>query len=86
MNKCLFNQRFQQRLQRFGTVAPEAKKISRALRFGTVHVRHSDRISIHSRYSFNLFKEAIDGTAKKRRLERFGVIPHSAVSFCRWSS
>ncbi|CAF0938344.1 unnamed protein product [Adineta ricciae] len=45
--------RFQQRLERFGKVAPEAKKISRALRFGTAH-------------------EAIDETAKKRRLERFG--------------
>ncbi|UJR33097.1 hypothetical protein I4U23_020554 [Adineta vaga] len=45
--------RFQQRLERFGKIAPEAKKISRALRFGTPH-------------------EAIDETAKKRRLERFG--------------
>jgi len=51
--------RFKQRLERFGKIAPEAKKISRALRFGTSH-------------------EAIDGTAKKRRLERFGAIPHSA--------
>ena len=31
-------QRFQQRLDRFGKIAPEAKKISRALRFGTQHV------------------------------------------------
>ncbi|CAF0744542.1 unnamed protein product [Adineta steineri] len=46
--------RIQQRLERFGKIAPEAKKISRALRFGTQH-------------------EAIDETAKKRRLERFGV-------------
>ncbi|CAF0956405.1 unnamed protein product [Rotaria sordida] len=51
--------KFKQRLDRFGKIAPEAKKISRALRFGTSH-------------------EAIDGTAKKRRLERFGAVPHSA--------
>ncbi|CAF4173670.1 unnamed protein product [Adineta steineri] len=50
--------KIKQRLERFGKVAPEAKKISRALRFGTTH-------------------EAINGTAKKRRLERFGVLPHS---------
>ncbi|CAF1435491.1 unnamed protein product [Adineta steineri] len=50
--------KIKQRLERFGKVAPEAKKISRALRFGTTH-------------------EAITGTAKKRRLERFGVLPHS---------
>ena len=31
-------QRFQHRLERFGKIAPEAKKISRALRFGTTHV------------------------------------------------
>ncbi|CAF4570801.1 unnamed protein product [Rotaria sp. Silwood1] len=51
--------KFKHRLERFGKIAPEAKKISRALRFGTSH-------------------EAIDGTAKKRRLERFGAVPHSA--------
>ncbi|CAF2985662.1 unnamed protein product [Rotaria sp. Silwood2] len=51
--------KFKQRLDRFGKIAPEAKKISRALRFGTSH-------------------EAIEGTAKKRRLERFGAVPHSA--------
>ncbi|CAF3312497.1 unnamed protein product [Rotaria socialis] len=50
--------KFKHRLERFGKISPEAKQISRALRFGTSH-------------------EAIEGTAKKRRLERFGVVPNS---------
>lgn len=30
-------------------------------------------------FGFSIIKEAIDGTAKKRRLERFGAVPHSEV-------
>lgn len=45
----LILQRFQQRLDRFGKIAPEAKKISRALRFGTAHVNHHQSYMQRSR-------------------------------------
>ncbi len=73
------SQRFQQRLERFGKIAPEAKKISRALRFGTTHVNDEYCRQINEHYSF-LLQEAVDDVAKKRRLDRFGVATDSAVS------
>ncbi|CAF1402092.1 unnamed protein product [Adineta steineri] len=49
--------KIKQRLERFGKVAPEAKKNLSCFTFW--------------------YNTSISGTAKKRRLERFGVLPHS---------
>ncbi len=73
-------QRFQQRLERFGKIAPEAKKISRALRFGTSHVSDEYCRQINKKEHDSFFlQEALDDAAKKRRSERFGAVADSTV-------
>ncbi|CAF1012971.1 unnamed protein product [Rotaria sp. Silwood1] len=73
--ELLGSDRFQQRLERFGTIAPEAKKISRALRFGIPHETIDNETKKRRLERFGTLPDSTENEQEKKRqrAERFNV-------------
>ncbi|CAF2417753.1 unnamed protein product [Rotaria sp. Silwood2] len=73
--ELLATDRFQQRLERFGTIAPEAKKISRALRFGTSHETIDNETKKRRLERFGTLPDSTENEQEKKRqrAQRFHV-------------
>ncbi|CAF3689288.1 unnamed protein product [Rotaria socialis] len=67
--------RFQQRLERFGTIAPAAKKLSRALRFGTTTEPIDPQTKKRRLERFGVVVDSAENAQdkKRQRAERFNV-------------